>query len=50
MFVFRTFMTVVNIIWIMVFFIFSNDKDRNAMVGTLMIELTLICNTILIWS
>lgn len=49
MFVFRAFMTVVNIIWIFAFLVYSNVKDRNAMVGTLMIEFTLICNTILIW-
>lgn len=50
MFVFRAFMTVVNIIWIFAFLVFSNAKDHNAMVGTLTIELALICNTILIWS
>lgn len=50
MFAFRALMTVVNIIWIFAFLVYSNVKDRNAMVGTLMIELTLICNTILIWS
>lgn len=49
MFLFRAFMTAVNIFMILVF-LGADMKTKMEMQGAFFISLALICNTILIWS
>ena len=51
LFILKCLMTGINIIMILVFLYASGENPgKNAAVSSLFIELTFICNTLLIWS
>lgn len=51
LFILKCVMTVINIIMILVFLYASGENpNKNTAVTSLFVELTFICNTLLIWS
>ena len=51
LFILKCAMTAINIIMILVFLYASGENPgKNSAVGSLFMELILICNTLLIWS
>lgn len=51
LFILKCLMTAINIIMILVYLYASGENpNRNSAVGSLFVELTFICNTMLIWS
>lgn len=50
MFAFRVAMTIINIFLILLFLSQVDIKSKYEATGALFLEITLVCNTILIWS
>lgn len=50
MFAFRVSMTIINIFLILLFLLAADIKSKSAATGALFVEISLVCNTILIWS
>lgn len=51
LFILKCMMTGINIIMILVYLYASGENpNKNTAVGSLFVELTFICNTMLIWS